>query len=171
MTIRWSHAQLQETLLYSQWMKKPWTSNTRWPRAHMSGGLLRLMDSWFYPWWLRIACSVYAKKYKYLLIYSNVIWVLLCFGYLLKQIPRDVRFSIISGQSCEYHLVPYRDINIPCYLGRCFKGTIFCSVPWVTRVIRANTVLPRIIPGTQATRSIVYLGQELRQIKWPRVIV
>ena len=100
------------------------------------------MDSWFYLWWLRIACSVYAKKYTYLLIYSNVIGVSRCFGYLRIQIPRDVRFSIISGQSCEYPLIPYRVINIPCYLGRCLKGTILRSVPWVARVIRANTVPP-----------------------------
>ena len=29
---------------------KTWTSNTLWPRPHLSDGLLSLMDSWFYPW-------------------------------------------------------------------------------------------------------------------------
>ena len=69
----------------------------RWPRPHMSDGLLGLMDSWFYPWWLRIACSVYAKKYKNILIYSNVIWVSPCFGYLRIQIPRDVSQVRVTG--------------------------------------------------------------------------
>ena len=88
------------------------------PAGHqMSDGLLRLMDSWFYPLWLHIACSVYAKKYTNLLIYSNVIWVSLCFGYLRIQIPRDVSFSIIWGQCYGYPLVRYWDTNIPCDLG------------------------------------------------------
>ena len=80
-------------------------------------------------------------------------------------------FSIISGQSCEYPLVPYRDINIPWDLGQCFEGTILRSVSWVARVIPASDVPARITPATQATYSILYLGQEFRQIKWPPVIV
>ena len=84
-------------------------------------------------------------------------------------------FSIISGQCYGYPLVPYRDINIPCDLGRCFKDTILRSAYWVASVIRANTVPPlpppSIMPATQATHSILYLGQEFRQVKWPRVIV
>ena len=35
----------------------------------------------------------------------------------------------------------------------------------------APTPPPPIMPATQATHSILYLRQELRQIKWPRVIV
>ena len=77
-------------------MKKRWTSDTLWPSPHMSDALVTLMDPWFHSWWLRIACSVYAKKYKYLLIYSNEIWVSLCFGYLRKQIPRDVSFPLFQ---------------------------------------------------------------------------
>ena len=80
-------------------------------------------------------------------------------------------FSIILGQSFEYPLVPYRDTNIPWDLGRCFEGTILRSVPWVASVIPASDVPVRIMPATQATHSILYLGQEFRQIKWPRVIV
>ena len=56
-------------------------------------------------------------------------------------------------------------------MGHCFEGTIFRSVPWVARVIRANTKPAWIMPATQVTHSILYLGQEFRQIKWPRVIV
>ena len=41
--------------------EKPWTSDMLWPKAHMSDGLLRLMDSWFDPWWLGGACSVNTK--------------------------------------------------------------------------------------------------------------
>ena len=73
-------------------------------------------------------------------------------------------FSIISGQSCEYPLLPYRDTNIPWDLGRCFEGTILRGVPWVANVILASDVAPppRIMPATQATHSILYLGQEFR---------
>ena len=78
---------------------------------------------------------------------------------------------MILGQSCEYPLVPHRDTNIPWNLGRCFEGTILRSVLWVTSVIPASDVPPRIMPATQATHSILNLGQEFRQIKWPRVIV
>ena len=79
-------------------------------------------------------------------------------------------FEVLSFAAYPgYPLVPYRDTNIPCYLSRCFEGTIFRSVTWVARVIRANTVPARIMTATQATRSILYLGQEFRQIKWPRV--
>ena len=56
-------------------------------------------------------------------------------------------------------------------MDQCFEGTIFSSVSWVARVIRANTEPARIMPATQATRSILYLGQEFRQIKCARVIV
>ena len=40
-------APLLEILLCSHWMEK---SDTLWPRPHISDGLVRLMDSWFYPW-------------------------------------------------------------------------------------------------------------------------
>ena len=84
-------------------------------------------------------------------------------------------FEVLSFAAYPgYPLVPYRDTNIPCYLGWCFEGTIFCSVTWVARAIRASDMPPyprRIMPATQATRSISYLEQEFRQIKWPRVIV
>ena len=72
-------------------------------------------------------------------------------------------FSVTSGQCYGHPLVPYRDINIPCYLGCFFQGTIRRNVPWVASVIRANTVPAQIMPPAQAPRSILYLGQEFRQ--------
>ena len=51
-------------------------------------------------------------------------------------------FSVISGQSCGYPLVPYRDTNIPCDLGWCFESIIFYSVTWVASVIRASEMPP-----------------------------
>ena len=75
-------------------------------------------------------------------------------------------FSIISGQCYRCPQVPYRDTNIPCDLACCFEGTIFRSVPWVAKAIRASDVPPRIMPATQATHSILYLGNEFRKIKW-----
>ena len=83
---------------------------------------------------------------------------------------------IISGQCYGLHpIVPYRDPNIPCDLGWCFEGTIFCSVTWVPSAIRGSDMPPpplrRIMLATQATYSSSYLGQEFWHIKWPRVIV
>ena len=49
-----------------------------------------------------------------------------------------------------------------------FRGTILRNVPWVASVIPAITV-PTPPPlrdhATQATRNILYLGQEFWQIK------
>ena len=65
-------------------------------------------------------------------------------------------FEVLSFTAYPgYPLVPYRDTNISCYLSRCFEGTIFRSVTWVARMIRANTMPARIVPATQATRSIL----------------
>ena len=99
-------------------------------------GLKWVKDSW--GWWTpglthvdyasHALCTI--RRKKIIFIYSNVIWVSLCFGYLRIQIPRDVSFCIISGQCYGYPLVPYRDTNIPWDLGWCFAGTIFCTITW-----------------------------------------
>ena len=119
--IRWPHAPLLKILLCSHWMKKKlniWHAVTQ---AHMSDGLLSLMDFWFYSWWLRIACSVYAKRYKNLSIYSSVILSIPVFWVTPYTNPSWCRFFFISGQCYGYPLIPYRDTNIPCYLGCCFE--------------------------------------------------
>ena len=50
-----------------------------------------------------------------------------------------------------------------------FRGTILRNVPWVASVIPAITVPTPPPPlrdhATQATRNILYLGQEFWQIK------
>ena len=122
--IRWPHAPLLKILLLNQ--------------ADMSDGLLSLMDSWFYSWWLRIACCVYAKRYKNLSIYSNVILGIPVLWITPHTNPSWCGFFFISGQCYGYSLVPFRETKIPCYLGCCFEGTIFRSLPWVS---------PSTLPG------------------------
>ena len=42
-----------------------------------------------------------------------------------------------------------------------FGGTILPSVTWVASVIRAIDARARIMPATQATRGILYLGNKM----------
>ena len=66
-------------------------------QAHMSDGLLSLMDLWFYWWWLRIACSGYAKRYKNLSIYSSIILGIPVLSVTPYTNPSWCRFFFISG--------------------------------------------------------------------------
>ena len=128
-------------------------------QAHMSDGLLSLMDSWFYSWWLRIACSVYAKRYKNLSIYSSVILSIPVFWVTPYTNPSWCRFFFISGQCYGYPLIPYRDTNIPCYLGCCFEVLSFAAYPGYPLVPYRETNIPCYL-------GCCFEGTVFRSVPW-----
>ena len=125
------------------------SSRARWVHSLFLGAVREkivsqksLMDSWFYSWWLRIACSVYAKRYKNLSIYSSVILGIPVFWVTPYTNPSWCRFFFISGQCYGYPLIPYRDTNIPCYLGCCFEVLSFAAYPGYPLVPYRETNIP-----------------------------
>ena len=105
-------------------------------------------------------------------------------------------FPLFQVSAMGDPLVPYRDTNIPCHLGCCFEVLSFAAYPGYPIVPYRDTNIPWDLgccfevlsfaaypgypqrnlgskgdPCKHRSHSILYLGQEFRQIKLSRVIV